>query len=175
MNFSSQPPKSTIPRHPYPPRRLTEEDILDRLERLFNALDVPDEFRVVILEILCCDSMAIPATPVPTAAMPGTMEKLEVMAARAARGECVFHEDDSTWHPVKADRLFQFARNYANGASARLEQPLLRASAEGEPQPVRFTALPEQPAATLHRPRRYRKAKRRQATTTVRMTQRFLF
>lgn len=32
---------------------------------------------------------------VPTDALPGTLEKIEVMAQRAARGESLFHDDDA--------------------------------------------------------------------------------
>jgi len=159
--------------HPYPPRKLSEDEIVARLEMLFEAVEVPLEFRAVVLEILCPDSHEVPPLPEsPTKAMPGTLEKLQVMAARAERGECIFHPDDPTWHPVRSDALFQVARNHRNGESARLEQPLLRKAAEGDPEPVEFHDAPRPQRRHQARPR---KRPRRQAAPATRYTQRLLF
>lgn len=148
---SGSPGKQPRRTHPYPPRKLTEEDIVGRLELLFNAIAVPDDFRCLILEILCPDSSTVPPLPAgPTDAMPGTEDKVRVMAERAERGECIFHPDDPVWEGKgdTIDRLFQMARNHANGASARLQQPLLRVAAGGshEEAPARKThAAPRPP------------------------------
>ena len=37
------------------------------------------------------------ADPAPTATLPGTPERIEALAARAAAGERLFHPDDATW------------------------------------------------------------------------------
>jgi hypothetical protein len=50
-----------------------------------------------------CRSCGNAAEPEPTTALPGTPEKLEVLAERAARGEALFHVLD----PVNRYRVMQ--------------------------------------------------------------------
>lgn len=116
-------------KHKTKPRRsLSEGDVVDRIERLNGAICPPLEFWSVLLEILAPDEMGDPPLAAePTDAPPGTEDRVRVMAERVARGESPFHPLDFDWDAdlEEADRVFQVAKTHRNGASARLQQPVM--------------------------------------------------
>lgn len=132
MPFAVDGEKSQQQSRRRPKRRLTELDVLDRIDRLREALNPPLEFWSVLLEILVPDEMGEPPIPdVPTMAVPGSLDKLLVMAARVDRGESPFHPDDLWWESAEGDRLFQVARNHPNGEVDRRHQPVYRQTGAG--------------------------------------------
>jgi hypothetical protein len=62
----------------------------------------------------CHDEDFVPASqPVPTGAVPGSPEKIEVLARRAARGEALWHPDDDVidWSGAGPNRNFILSRD----------------------------------------------------------------
>lgn len=59
------------------------------------------------------DEKAEPFVPAkfPTGHLPGTAGKMEVMAARFERGECLFHRDDGIWADGDAGTLKMLSIN----------------------------------------------------------------
>ena len=114
-------------------RGLTEDDILDRLEQLQAAIELPAQVWNLLVEILCPDTQEIPPLPPePTQALPGTVEKIAVMAQRAAEGYHLYHPDDITWDHQEADRLSITAIVRRNGIPERMTMEALeKQGAEG--------------------------------------------
>lgn len=113
-------------------RRLTEEEILDRIEQLQDYLRLPQEVWDVLVEVLCPDSHEEPPPPPePTQTLPGTEARLRVMALRAEAGFGVFHPGDLTWEADIADRLAIAGCRLRNGVASRLNQPMVTRGHEG--------------------------------------------
>lgn len=113
--------------------RLTEEDILDRIEQLQEHLRLPEDVWTVLVEILCPDSHEDPPPPPePTQTLPGTEARLRVMLMRAEQGYGVFHPDDLTWEADITDRLAIAGCRLRNGVASRMDAPMVRRGFEGD-------------------------------------------
>lgn len=121
------------PRHVERQKRLTEEDILDRLELLQAALVLPEDVWDVLVDILCPDTTEVPPLPLqPTRTLPGSEDRLKVMIARRDAGYQVFHPDDLTWESKIAERLGIAGCRLRNGVAERLGMPLVEQRHDGQ-------------------------------------------
>lgn len=126
----------------------TEEEILDRLEELQDAISMPSVVWDLLLVRLCPDSKRTPPLPdEPTTVMPGTVEKLEVMAARYRSGRHIFHPEDTLWDG-STDRLSITATVLRNG----LLQRMVMADVEKQTHKGRRRANPAARPAAHQRP-----------------------
>lgn len=130
------------PRHVERQKRLTEEDILERLEQLQSALVLPEDVWDVLVDILCPDTTEIPPLPLqPTRTLPGSEDRLKVMIARRDGGYQVFHPDDLTWESKIAERLGIAGCRLRNGVPDRLGMPVVEQRHDGQ-HPV-AASIPE--------------------------------
>lgn len=156
---------------------LTEEVVLERLEQLQEAVSLPPEIWNLLVEVLCPDSHESPPLPaLPTTALPGTLERIQVMADRADRGEQLYHPNDAQWD--NADRLSIDAIMGRNGILHRMSMAHVEyQGAEGR-QPAAALQegffLPGECLVVVGRlPPAKRPSRRRKATTN--RCQRLLF
>jgi hypothetical protein len=127
MSFTAQMEKNSDanPR-PSRTRGLSEDEIMDRLDELQSAIELPTEVWDFMIRILCPETLNIPPLPShPTRAMPGTREKLAVMAARAAAGQHLYHPEDALWEDDTADALSITAIVRRNGIPERMSMDAL--------------------------------------------------
>lgn len=75
-----------------------------------------------------------------TDARPGTPEKLAVMMARLAAGECLFHKDDPRWEDALADLPDLLVEDPAVGAEGRPKRMKRRIRSVREPRRRRVSA-----------------------------------
>lgn len=121
------------PRHVERQKRLTEEDILDRLEQLQAALVLPDDVWDVLVDLLCPDTTEIPPLPTnPTRTLPGSEDRLRVMMARRDAGFQIFHPNDLTWESKLAERLGIAGCRLRNGVAERLGMPVVEQRHDGQ-------------------------------------------
>jgi hypothetical protein len=105
---------------------LSEADILRRLERAQELLRLPGDVWTVIQEVIAPDEeeagdqadAARPA-PEPTTHLPGTADKIAVLAARVRRGEDLHHPADTDWTDPEAAHTEQIGQVLRNGAIKR--------------------------------------------------------
>lgn len=101
--------------------RISEEEILDRLGELQEAIHLPSEVWDFLVFSLCPDSLSDrPPPDEPTDALPGTAAKIAVMAARLAAGQTLFHGDDARIEDN--DRIYFLAARLRNGAALRVSE-----------------------------------------------------
>lgn len=125
MSFSAQTGKNCDVR-PRRSRGLSEDEILDRLDELQSAIELPTDVWDFLIRTLCPETLEIPPLPAqPTRAMPGTREKLAIMAARAAAGQHLYHPDDALWEHDAADALSITAIVRRNGIPERMSMDAL--------------------------------------------------
>lgn len=121
------------PRQVYRLKPLTEEEVLDRIERLQEHLRLPDEVWGCLVEILCPDTLEEPPLdPEPTSTLPGTEARLRVLERRMERGFSLFHPDDLTWDADITDRLAIAGCRLRNGVASRLGMPLVEQRHDGQ-------------------------------------------
>lgn len=120
------------PRKIHRQKTFTEDEIDDRLQQLQEAVVLPDDVWTCLLWTLCPEAMEdLPLADKPTPSLPGTSERLRIMAERARRGQALFHPDDATWEDASADRVAIAGCRLRNGVASRLEQPLVEQRHDG--------------------------------------------
>ena len=103
---------------------LTEEDILNRLDDAQALLKLPPCAWDILVEIIAPDTGLDAGEPArelgtPTNALPGTEEKIAVMAARLKAGFALTHPQDAAWDDTEEEHTEQVGELLRNGMIRR--------------------------------------------------------
>lgn len=103
---------------------LSQDELLDRLDDAQRLLRLSPQQYAILVEIVAPDEGLDAGDPprepgVPTDALPGTAERIEVMAHRLKMGFSLWHELDADWLDDDAEHLEQTGEMLRNGAIHR--------------------------------------------------------
>lgn len=103
---------------------LSQDDILDRLDDAQALLRLSPDAYAVLVEIVCPDEgldAGEPARPLgtPTDTLPGTEDRVAVLAHRLKMGFELFHPHDATWDDPEEEHSEQMGEMLRNGAIKR--------------------------------------------------------